>query len=247
MAPWDGSLVATNSSQIPHGPEWEGSGRSSLWYRLEQVKRKAQPFNPVFAEYVRKQECAAKGTRPTPVPPPASAPAVTSMQAAPTREKSDKEVWRESTAGVRPLAGRNKVAIPPPRKVAPRKDPDVRHRCVPDFISGQATTFDETTFWLLQEGGIAPTDELDLHGMTRVQASASVERFIRLAREKGLRCVRVITGQGHHSANQEPVLKRDLKAWLDDALGRDVLAYTSAHVKDGGAGSVYVLLRPGRR
>ena len=88
--------------------------------------------------------------------------------------------------------------------------------------------------WVVQEN-------LDLHGMNRVQAAASVSEFLRYCRTKHLRCVRIVHGKGLGSRNREPVLKGKLRKWL--AQRDEVLAFCQAPAADGGAGALLVLLK----
>jgi DNA-nicking Smr family endonuclease len=56
--------------------------------------------------------------------------------------------------------------------------------------------------------------------------------------------VLIVHGRGLGSKDNIPVLKEKLQAWLTrGAIGRHVLAFTSARPWDGGTGAVYVLLR----
>lgn len=93
----------------------------------------------------------------------------------------------------------------------------------------------------LRRGHWVVEDELDLHGMNRLEASAMVAEFLRRCRQRSLRCVRIVHGKGLRSRNREPILKGMLGAWLG---GRDdVLAFCQAPAAHGGGGAVFVLLR----
>ena len=93
----------------------------------------------------------------------------------------------------------------------------------------------------LRRGHWVVQDNLDLHGMNRLQAAASVSEFLRYCRTKHLRCVRIVHGKGLGSRNREPVLKGKLRKWL--AQRDEVLAFCQAPAADGGAGAVLVLLK----
>lgn len=82
---------------------------------------------------------------------------------------------------------------------------------------------------------------IDLHGMTQTEAHDALADFLLDARNRGLRCVRVIHGKGLTSPNREPVLKGRVRRWL--AQWDDVLAYCEAPRHAGGSGAVVVLLR----
>jgi DNA-nicking Smr family endonuclease len=82
---------------------------------------------------------------------------------------------------------------------------------------------------------------IDLHGMTTTEAHDALGDFLLDARNRGVRCVRVIHGKGLTSPNREPVLKGKVRRWL--AQWDDVLAYCEAVRHAGGSGAVVVLLR----
>ena len=59
----------------------------------------------------------------------------------------------------------------------------------------------------------------------------------------GARCLLVVHGRGLHSEGGA-VLRESLPNWLAETpIGPEVLAFTSAAERDGGAGATYVLLR----
>lgn len=90
--------------------------------------------------------------------------------------------------------------------------------------------------------GLYRTDfEVDLHGLTVSEASARLTAVLREARQRGLRCIRIIHGKGLRSGTRGPVLKNAVNAQLrrTDA----VLAFASARPRAGGTGATLVLLR----
>ena len=93
----------------------------------------------------------------------------------------------------------------------------------------------------LRRGHWVVQDNLDLHGMNRVEAAAQVARFVRAAAARGLRSVRIVHGKGLGSRNREPVLKGKLRAWLTPR--DEVLAFCQAPAAEGGAGALLVLLQ----
>ena len=95
---------------------------------------------------------------------------------------------------------------------------------------------------------------LDLHGMTQDDAHATLVGFVRRCHVNGMRQVLVITGKGgtgrsHHADDEviprsRGVLKRNVPRWLGGAeIGSMVVSYTTAHVRHGGEGALYVQLR----
>ncbi|WP_246770488.1 Smr/MutS family protein, partial [Bordetella pertussis] len=56
-----------------------------------------------------------------------------------------------------------------------------------------------------------------------------------------VRCVRIVHGKGYGSQGLEPVLKDKARTWLVQKA--DVLAFSEAPERGGGAGALLVLLR----
>jgi DNA-nicking Smr family endonuclease len=93
----------------------------------------------------------------------------------------------------------------------------------------------------LRRGHWSVQAELDLHGMITEEAHDALADFVTGARERGMRCVRVIHGKGLTSPKREPVLKGKVRTWL--AHWDEVLAYAEAPQNAGGGGAVLVLLK----
>lgn len=93
----------------------------------------------------------------------------------------------------------------------------------------------------LRRGQWVVQGELDMHGLTSVEARDALADFLAQARARGWRCVRVIHGKGLSSPNREPVLKAKARRWLSQR--DDVLAYCEAQAHAGGGGAVLVLLK----
>jgi DNA-nicking Smr family endonuclease len=85
-------------------------------------------------------------------------------------------------------------------------------------------------------------EELDLHRYTAARAETRVEAFIRLARARGTRTVRIIVGKGHHSAGK-PVLPDVIETKLY-ALKREgkILAFKWERKDKRKSGAVAVYL-----
>jgi len=93
----------------------------------------------------------------------------------------------------------------------------------------------------LRRGQFSVGAELDLHGMTVVEARDALTHFLAACRRSDIRCVRMIHGKGYGSRHKLPVLKGKLNHWLQQR--DEVLAFCSARPVDGGTGAVYVLLK----
>jgi DNA-nicking Smr family endonuclease len=177
------------------------------------------------------------------------------------RSPPDDEEFRRATADVEPLTPQRRVLLPrtPPAPLPEQKRRDERAALaeslegplsVDDAIeSGEELVFlreglSRHLLRKLRRGHWVVEDNLDLHGMNRVQAAENVAAFLRACRRRGLRCVRIVHGKGLGSRNREPVLKGKLRKWL--AVRDEVLAFCQAPAADGGGGALLVLLKPGR-
>jgi DNA-nicking Smr family endonuclease len=225
------------------------------------VSKKQRPFNDAFGKLgamkdAQEREQQAARRKKDPSPSAAEAPA-----AAP-QVLTEHELWAEATRGVRPVdPGVGSAPPPPPRGAAGAIwDPELEAvdalRALisgdapfdvsdsDEFIEGRVTGLDAGIVAKLRRGEFAVQGYLDLHGMTREEAKAAVDDFLRRARQGGKRCVLLVHGRGTHSRDQLPVLKDALRTWLaTNRFGRHVLAFATARPVDGGAGAVYVLLR----
>lgn len=98
---------------------------------------------------------------------------------------------------------------------------------------------------------------LDLHGMRQGEARQRLIGFIHSAHSRGLRTVLVITGKGAIAAAdplagalgepQRGVLRRLVPQWLETELRALVISFTTAAIRHGGEGALYVRLRRGDR
>lgn len=200
-------------------------------------------------------------------PPPAKpgAPAKPAAKAAPapapSRAKSDEELFLEEmggTARIEKATGR--VAPPPPEKKARVRSDEAEVLAElaelvfgggtfdiadsDEYIEGAAHGVDKKIQRRLRAGDYAVQAHVDLHGLTRDEAKARVVKFVEESRKAGRRCVLIVHGRGLHSKDQVPVLKEAVRTWLERGpVARAVLAFATARPHDGGAGAVYVLLR----
>ncbi len=173
-------------------------------------------------------------------------------------DADDREALRRALAGVKPLARHRRQAL---RKPAPAPVPAQTRRderaVLAESVAGPLSVDEalETGIELtylrdglsrevlrrLRRGHWVVQDDLDLHGMNRVEAAGQVALFVRSAAARGLRCVRIVHGKGLGSRNREPVLKGKLRAWLTPR--DEVLAYCQAPAAWGGSGALLVLLK----
>jgi DNA-nicking Smr family endonuclease len=171
---------------------------------------------------------------------------------------ADAELFRASVSDVTPLPPLAKVEhdLPLPRPVAAqrlRDERDALKESLSDHIpwdsgieAGDELSFARNgigtqTLKKLRRGHWVVQGELDLHGLTSVEARAMLVEFLNRCRRRGLRCVRIIHGKGLRSPNREPVLKQKVAHWLMQR--QEILAYCQARQVDGGGGAVMVLLK----
>ena len=110
-----------------------------------------------------------------------------------------------------------------------------------DVLSYVQAGIQKQVFRKLKRGQYSIEAELDLHGSTKVEAQEQLNEFILEARERGIRCVRIIHGKGYGSTNKGPVIKPLVNRWLQQRS--EILAFCSARPVDGGTGAVYVLIK----
>lgn len=93
----------------------------------------------------------------------------------------------------------------------------------------------------LKSGRYSIQSEIDLHGLTVKEARQELSDFLTAAQERRHLCVRIIHGKGRKNAQTSPRLKPAVNQWLQ--RNKQVLAFCSARVNDGGTGAVYALLK----
>ena len=87
----------------------------------------------------------------------------------------------------------------------------------------------------LRRGHWRAEDELDLHGLNRIQAGYAVGEFLDQAVSQAMRCVRIVHGKGLG------VLREALRVELPARA--EVLGFVEAPPAQGGSGAVLVLLK----
>ncbi len=103
-------------------------------------------------------------------------------------------------------------------------------------------------------GKIEIEARIDLHGMRQGEAHTALRRFLMSAHAGGRRWVLVITGKGaaartalderQREETERGVLRRNVPRWLaEPELAAIVVGYTTAAIRHGGEGALYVQLR----
>ena len=87
---------------------------------------------------------------------------------------------------------------------------------------------------------IRPDDEIDLHGKTRDEAIKIVQKFVIDCYQKKFRSALIITGKGHHSAEKAPVLKKEVKLWLERNGASYITDFQEAPPRFGGSGAIWL-------
>ena len=169
--------------------------------------------------------------------------------------EDDKKLFRDSMSGVIPLNQKTKRAespsIKPKAVVRPKECPQPMPE--PIYLSNYYTQEVSSESILsyhipglhkkrqleLKRGEIRWEGRLDLHGHTLSQTQDRLCEFIHQQTRAGHRCVLIIHGKGSKTG-EPPVLKNHVNHWLKQLP--QVLAFHSALPRDGGSGSVYVLL-----
>jgi len=94
----------------------------------------------------------------------------------------------------------------------------------------------------LKNGAIRIDLELDLHGLSRDEALASLSRFVTGAYNRGQKAILVITGKGNNSPG-EPVLQSSVASWLRESGKKMVAEFAPAPRQMGGSGAFVVFLK----
>lgn len=116
--------------------------------------------------------------------------------------------------------------------------------------------FDRRKVRQIASGKVEIDGRIDLHGMTQSEAHSALVAYLHAAYSKGRRVVLVITGKGDDSDDGHEmlyermarrgrgVLRRSVPQWLAEPELRAVVSsFTTASIRHGGSGALYVHLR----
>ena len=240
---------------------------------FEKLKRLVEKKAAAAAAAAKPQPVPAKPPRPAakapPPPPPSPARTAVIAKAATT---DDDRSFEQAMRGVTPLAAAERrrraapVGVAPPaapRRRAPSRDDDAdAYAELADLVSGgagrltvdedhphsgRADGIDRRFVQRLHDGDYPIDARLDLHGHTREEAAAALERFVTQSLAAGRRCLLVIHGRGLNSGDAGPVLRDAVQYTLSAGrVARAILAFALAPAKHGGDGATLVLLRKKR-
>src|SRR4051794_7834920 len=114
----------------------------------------------------------------------------------------DVELFAAVMRDVKPLRHKARVSPPSPARKSdpisppPRERPVIRAARPPLQAPTPNPGIDRRTAEKLRKGAMAIDQRIDLHGMTEAAAHAALDRFVRLAWQRGSRVLLVITGKG---------------------------------------------------
>ena len=173
------------------------------------------------------------------------------MSRKPPLTDEDEELWSRYTKSVRPLHPKKNVS--PAVKPKLKKKSEVNLRTAQPSKPNPVATpprqmIDAATSRKIRRGKLPVDGRIDLHGMRQNEAYEALHRFLHASYGQGRRCVLVITGKGRTEARdgyeQPGVLRRKVPDWLQSgSLAPLIVGFERAHIRDGGDGALYVLLR----
>ncbi len=113
----------------------------------------------------------------------------------------------------------------------------------PEYMGATAGNVSPDLLGRLHQGDFSIQAHIDLHGYTEAEAAKALDRFLKEALGTRKRGVLIVHGRGLCSPGK-PVLKHMVERKLSRGYWKKwVLAYSSARLRDGGAGATCVLLR----
>jgi DNA-nicking Smr family endonuclease len=158
--------------------------------------------------------------------------------------ETEKQTWTRVARTVKPMRGKRlpvadeepgpetkaSVALAPAK--APPKPKAPRKPGPPADVSTQKR---------VRRGQAEVEARLDLHGHTQDTAYRELAGFLMFHHAQGARCVLVITGKGRLGKG---VLRDRLQDWISGPDLRAIVSgYSAAHMRHGGEGAFYLMLR----
>lgn len=147
----------------------------------------------------------------------------------------------------RPVAAKPHVPAPLP--------PPVRITKQPPAPAPSPLALERKKTRKLSSGRIEIEGRIDLHGMRQAEAHAALTRFLHRGYAEGRRWVLVITGKGaplrtahderlEREGEERGVLRRNVPRWLAEPdLSPIIIGFTTAAIRHGGEGALYVHIR----
>jgi len=163
----------------------------------------------------------------------------------------DLNLFRSEMADVKPIKS-DKVNLQQAKKRAPRQN--ISPKSSQDFrlstdhapecgvhLSFNRPGVNKAQLKNLRTGKMPAEASLDLHGCTAEDARIALLEFMNECEQQQYKLVIIVHGKGFGSADKKAVIKPLVNKWLREL--ENVLAFHSAQPRDGGTGSVYVLLK----
>jgi DNA-nicking Smr family endonuclease len=158
-------------------------------------------------------------------------------------------LWARVAATIQPLSrdknDRQTVELNTKTKVSTNL-PAASATVSPPRQRGPGTTLDGSWDRRLGGGKVEPDRVLDLHGMSLDRAWRAVDSGLERAIARGERLLLLITG--HQRSGEAPVRRGAIRGAVHDWLAASrhaghIAAVRGAHVRHGGGGSLYIVLR----
>ena len=172
------------------------------------------------------------------------------------KKTSDKDLFNKAMQGVKHLREDDKVyhrtetkltakSLPKPEFFVPLADCMYETKINQDTIlSYMDPGVQNKVVQRLRNGKFTIEGSLDLHGVNLEQARSELYAFLLNSYNKNKRCILLIHGQGGKYEGYKPVIKSHVSYWLSQL--DFVMGFYTALPKDGGSGSLYILLRRNR-
>ena len=163
----------------------------------------------------------------------------------------EEKMWRRVASTIRPLGD----SSPPPatNKGTDSDLPPIRVRRPeppprPLIERGRSISGNLDSHWerRIRAGEIEADRELDLHGMTLDSAWLAIDQAIERALRAGERVILLVTGRERkpEESSGRGRIRASVQDWLAASRHADhIAAVRSAHRRNGGGGSLYIILR----
>lgn len=154
-------------------------------------------------------------------------------------------LWRRVVDSVTPLHGPlPKVAEAPASAMPVAKAVTKASPPAPPRKKEPGTTLDASWDRRLARGLVQPDRSLDLHGHNLATAYDLLGRRLREAVAEGARVLLLITGKPPSDRSGRGAIRAAVGDWLAASpYAGDIAAVRGAHLRHGGAGALYIILR----
>jgi DNA-nicking Smr family endonuclease len=171
-----------------------------------------------------------------------------------SQSATDKALWDQVAASVRPIPGRKAVTHAMPNLPTVPLRPMTRAALPPvkAMKGGGANTLDANWDNRLLKGLASPDRTIDLHGHNLASAHALLDRALGDAIRHGARLVLIVTGRPARDNPRMPptgrgVIRASVGDWIAaSSHAGHIAAVRNAHPRHGGAGALYLVLRRAR-